>query len=210
MYGGNRAAAFRASSGMPVPQASLFDAPPALPPGLDYARGFLSPAQEAALAGELAALPFRPFEFRGVLARREVIYFGLRYDFAKGETAPAAPMPGWLLALRRRVAAFAGLAPEALPHALINAYAPGAGLGWHRDRPQFEEVVGISLLASCPLRFRRRRADGGFDRLTLNAEPRSIYRLRGPARWDWEHSIPPVEARRYSITFRSLRVQPRA
>jgi hypothetical protein len=32
----------------------------------------------------------------------------------------------------------------------------------------------------------------------------AAYLLRGPARGDWEHSVPPVEARRYSITFRNF------
>jgi alkylated DNA repair dioxygenase AlkB len=29
--------------------------------------------------------------------------------------------------------------------------------------------------------------------------------MDGEARRDWEHSIPPVEERRYSITFRTMR-----
>ena len=33
----------------------------------------------------------------------------------------------------------------------------------------------------------------------------SAYLLSGPARSEWEHSIPPVDATRYSITFRNLR-----
>ena len=36
-------------------------------------------------------------------------------------------------------------------------------------------------------------------------EPRSAYVLTGPARTQWEHSIPPVKETRYSITFRTLR-----
>jgi alkylated DNA repair dioxygenase AlkB len=190
---------------MPPMQASLFDDAPLAPKGFAYERDFISADEESDLARQFAGLPFKPFEFRGVLANRHVIYFGLRYDFAKGAIGEAEPIPPWLIPLRDRAAAFADLAPEALPHVLINAYAPGAAIGWHRDRPQFEDVVGVSLLAACPFRFRKRKADGGFERLTFTAEPRSIYRLRGPSRWDWEHSIPPVEAPRYSITFRSLR-----
>jgi len=29
--------------------------------------------------------------------------------------------------------------------------------------------------------------------------------LRGPVRSEWEHSIPPVQEQRYSITYRSMR-----
>jgi DNA oxidative demethylase len=39
-------------------------------------------------------------------------------------------------------------------------------------------------------------------------EPGSAYALTGQARWSWQHSIPPIPALRYSVTFRSLR-QPR-
>lgn len=190
---------------MPVRQADLFAAPSDMPQGFRQAAEFVSPAEEAALAGHLAALPFKPFEFRGVLANRHVIYFGLRYDFVRGALAEAEPMPDWLLPIRDRAAAFASLAPEAFVHVLINAYPPGAAIGWHRDRPQFDKVAGISLLSPCPLRFRRRTADGGFERRVVTTQPRSIYLLQDAIRWDWEHSIPPVEALRYSITFRSLR-----
>jgi alkylated DNA repair dioxygenase AlkB len=87
---------------------------------------------------------------------------------------------------------------------MITEYAPGAGIGWHRDRPQFEDVVGVSFLAPCRFRFRQRQADG-WRRASFNAEPRSAYLLRGPARRDWEHSIPRLQTLRYSITFRSFR-----
>jgi alkylated DNA repair dioxygenase AlkB len=33
--------------------------------------------------------------------------------------------------------------------------------------------------------------------------PRSIYLLRGAARWDWQHSVSPTRSLRYSITFRT-------
>jgi alkylated DNA repair dioxygenase AlkB len=39
---------------------------------------------------------------------------------------------------------------------------------------------------------------------TLEARPRSIYVMSGPSREVWEHSIPAVEAQRYSITFRTM------
>jgi hypothetical protein len=42
--------------------------------------------------------------------------------------------------------------------------------------------------------------------VTVNGiEPRSAYFLSGPARWEWEHSIPPLEQLRYSLTFRNIR-----
>ena len=68
----------------------------------------------------------------------------------------------------------------------------------------FGEVVGVSLLAPCVLRLRR-RARGGWDRAKLTLAPRSAYLLSGSVRSEWEHSIPPVASLRYSITFRNLR-----
>ena len=175
-----------------------------IPDGLAWRAGFLSAEEEAALIAHVEGLPFRPFEFQGFLGKRETVSFGWSYRFDGSGLAEAPPIPGWLLPLRERAAAFAGLAPEALEHALLIRYGPGAGLGWHRDRPVFDDVIGISLLSPAPLRFRR-KAGAKWQRFTLAAEPRSIYLLRGPARSEWEHSIPPVETLRYSITLRSMK-----
>jgi DNA oxidative demethylase len=174
------------------------------PEGLRYAADFLSPDAEQALIGQIAALPFRPFEFQGFLGKRETISFGWSYRFDGTGLAEAAPIPDWLLPTRARAAAFAGLDAEALVQALIIRYPEGAGLGWHRDRPVFDDVIGLSLLSAAPLRFRR-RAGEKWQRFTLTAEPRSLYLLRGPSRTDWQHSLAPVTTLRYAITFRSMR-----
>jgi alkylated DNA repair dioxygenase AlkB len=188
-----------------------FLAPADMPEGLAYAPDFLSEAEEAALAGRLDRLDFRPFEFHGFLGKRQTISFGWSYRFDGSGLGEAAPIPEWLKPVRARAAQFAGLAPDALEHVLLVRYEEGAGLGWHRDRPVFGDVIGISLLSPAPLRFRRKlvlseveRAGAKWERFTLPAEPRSIYLLRGPARSEWEHSLTPVETLRYSITFRTL------
>ena len=116
---------------------------------------------------------------------------------------PAEAIPDWLLPLRAKTAEFAGLQPDELAQALLIRYDPGAGIGWHRDRPVFEHVLGISLGAPATMRFRRRRP-GGFDRASAVLMPRSIYRLTSEARHQWEHSIAPMEVTRWSVTFRSL------
>lgn len=183
---------------------SLFDLPPVLPEGMRYAADFLSAAEEARLIAAIEPLPFRPFEFHGFEGRRRIMSFGWRYDFAGGRLDAAEPLPAFLQPLRERAAAFAGLEATALPHAMVTEYAPGAPIGWHRDRPEFGDVIGVSLAAPCRFRLRRKRGDG-WERLTLPLPPRSIYLLRGAARHEWEHSIPPVERLRYSITFRSVK-----
>ena len=185
-------------------QPSLLDDDGSAPEGLVHQPEFITPAEEQELLGRLAGLPFKPFEFQGFLGKRETVSFGWSYRFDGTGLAPAAPIPDWLIPLRARAAALAGIEPRALEQALLIRYCEGAGLGWHRDRPVFGDVVGVSLLAPAPLRFRRKRGSK-WERFTLNAEPRSLYLLRGPARAEWEHSIPPVETLRYSITFRTLK-----
>jgi alkylated DNA repair dioxygenase AlkB len=185
-------------------QPSLFDAPPDLPPGMVYRPDFVSAQEERALAAWLASLPFKPFLFQGFEGRRQVVSFGWQYDFSRSHLLKADDTPTELLPLRARAAELAGHQPEDLQQVLINKYELGAPIGWHRDRPVFAEVVGVSLLAPCVFRLRRRTAEG-FERMSLTLAPRSAYLLAGPARTEWEHSIPPVAELRYSITFRNFR-----
>jgi alkylated DNA repair dioxygenase AlkB len=190
--------------GIDTPQLGLFGAAPALPEGFRYQAGFIPAAEEQALADRLAALPFKEFEFQGYLGKRRVVSFGWQYVFDGSGLRKADDMPDFLLPLRAEAAQFAGIEAEALQHVLLTEYRPGAPIGWHKDRSVFGETVGISLMSPCRLRFRRRRGDK-WERAALIAEPRSAYLLSGPSRTEWEHSIPPVEALRYSITFRNLR-----
>ncbi|MGZ8997586.1 MAG: alpha-ketoglutarate-dependent dioxygenase AlkB [Allosphingosinicella sp.] len=185
-------------------QIDLFGALPAMPEGLHYAPDLVSPAEEAELIARLETLPFTPFQFQGFLGKRETISFGWAYRFDGSGLAPADPIPDWLLTVRAKAAAFAGLAPDRLEHALLIRYGEGAGLGWHRDRPVFGEVIGISLLSRAPLRLRRKQGEK-WQRFTLQAEPRSAYLLSGPARSEWEHGLAPVDTLRYSITLRTMR-----
>lgn len=185
------------------PQGDLFPLPPRAPEGFRYRPALIGALDARDLLRALEGLDFRPFEFQGRLALREVVGFGWRYDYGERRLRAAAPMPEFLLPLRARVAALAGREPEAFEQVLINAYKPGAGIGWHRDKAQFGDVAGISLGASCLLRFRRRTAEG-WERRTIELAPRSAYLLSGQARRGFEHSIPPVSETRYSVTFRTL------
>src|SRR5258708_38467866 len=139
-------------------QSSLFEVEtrPALPEGFGYQPEFLSAKEEGELAAWLATLPFQAFQFRGFEGKRRVVSFGWQYDFTRSHLIKADDMPSELLPVRARAAAFADLAPEDLQQCLLNEYLPGAPIGWHRDRPMFEKVVGISLLAPCNFRLRRR------------------------------------------------------
>ncbi len=188
---------------MAATQLSLFGQGPSLPAGFKYQADFVSPAEERELLEQLAGLPFREFEFHGYIGKRRVISFGWRYDFDKEQADRVEDIPAFLLPLRKKAASFAGLEPDQLPHVLLTEYAAGAAIGWHKDKRVFGDVVGISLLSPCVFRLRLKRG-ATWERASVVAEPRSAYLLRGPARTEWEHSIPAVESLRYSITFRTL------
>ena len=157
------------------------------------------------LLAHVRELPFRDFEFHGYTGKRRVVSFGSYYDFTGRRLRKADDIPGYLLALRETAASFASMEPEELQHVLVTEYGPGAGIGWHRDKAVFSEVVGISLLSPCVFRMRRLISKKKWERVNLVAEPRSAYLLSGPARYEWEHSIPQMDALRYSITFRNMR-----
>jgi alkylated DNA repair dioxygenase AlkB len=184
-------------------QLSLFPQSKSLPEGFVYETSFLGMEEEASLVKRIETLPFRQFEFQGFLGKRRVVSFGWKYDFNDRELRRTDDMPGFLLPVRRRAASLAGLTPDALQQVLLTEYQPGASIGWHKDKAVFDEVVGISLLSKCVFRFRK-KAGPTWQRASLAMEPRSAYVLQGPARTEWEHSIPGVEALRYSITFRNL------
>jgi alkylated DNA repair dioxygenase AlkB len=193
-----------------MPQFDLFGnadgepPPPRYPDGFRYQSDVITPNEEVALLARLRELPFKEFAFHGYTGKRRIVSFGWQYDFSAEQLRQVNDMPEFLRILRTPVAAFARLEPDALQHVLVTEYSPGAGIGWHRDKGVFNQVVGLSLLASCVFRLRRRAGDG-WERVNLTAEPRSAYLLSGPSRTEWEHSIPPVNALRYSVTFRNLR-----
>ena len=185
-------------------QLSLFGAGRALPEGFKYQPDVVSPDEERVLLEHGTRLAFRDFEFQGFVGKRRVVSYGWHYDFNDRVLREADDIPPFLLSLREVAAGFAEIAPAELRHVLVTEYGAGAAIGWHRDKAVFGDVVGISLLSRCPFRLRR-KAGATWERVSVTVEPRSAYLLRGPSRTEWEHSIPPVDSLRYSITFRSLR-----
>jgi alkylated DNA repair protein (DNA oxidative demethylase) len=171
--------------------------------GLATAADFVTETEEQALIAEIDRQTLAPFQFHQWTGKRLTHSFGWSYDFQTGALTQAEPMPAWLLAIRDRAAGFAGLAPQELVHAMLIRYDPGAGIGWHKDRPIYRHVIGISLGAPATMRFRRPHADRWL-RATAPLDPRGIYHLSGEVRDSWEHSIMLVDRPRYSVTFRSF------
>ena len=178
--------------------------PPALPEGFRYQNDVISRDVERTTIAHVRELPLREFEFHGYTGKRRVLSYGWRYDFSDRVLHRTDDIPPFLLSVREVAASFAGLAPTELQHVLVTEYSEGAAIGWHRDKAVFGDVIGISLLSPCTFRLRRKQGEK-WERASLTAEPRSAYLLRGPSRTEWEHSIPGVDALRYSITFRNLR-----
>ncbi|SFQ11313.1 Alkylated DNA repair dioxygenase AlkB [Mesorhizobium sp. NFR06] len=185
-------------------QGDLFDTPATLPEGFSYQPDLIARDEAHELIRHIQRLPFEPFDFHGHLANRQIVGFGLRYDYERRQVVEAPPIPDFLLPLRAKVADFANVAAAGFAQVLINEYRPGTGIGWHRDKPHFELVAGVSLLAPCSFRLRRKNG-AAWERETIEVEPGSVYLMSGPARNEWEHSIPPVERHRYSVTFRTMR-----
>ena len=189
-------------------QSDLFGAEP-LPNGLHFEPDFLSRADEAALLAAIEAMPLHEARYKTFTARRRIASFGTQYDFDANELQRSQPLPESLKPLsdlaRVLLARAGGCDERRFTNALVAEYAPGTPLGWHRDVPDFETIVGFSLLGSARMRLRpypptdsRRHAVQ-----TLELPPRSAYVLQGEARWGWQHSIAATDELRYSITFRT-------
>jgi len=186
-------------------QGELFGTASPLPEGMVYRTDFITPEEEAALLEEIRNLPLQEAQYKQFTAKRRIMTYGASYDFSNNELLPAGPIPEFLHPLRARFAQWVGVPASEFTYSVIAEYKLGTQLGWHRDLPHFEIVVGLSLAGPALMRLRRYPHKKGkrAETLSLDLEPRSAYVMRGEARWGWQHSIPPTKADRYSITFRT-------
>lgn len=184
-------------------QAEIFA--PSLPPGLIYREDFITAAEEQAFIAEIQTLPLQEAQYRQYTARRRTVNYGFAYDFTHLKSKAAPAIPEFLTPLRTRAAGWLGVQPEDFVQALIAEYRPGTPLGWHRDVPDYEKIVGVSLAGHARLRFRPYpwSPEQKSQVFALELAPRSAYILRDQARWNWQHHVPPTKELRYSITFRT-------
>jgi len=177
-----------------------------LPEGFVYRPEFISAAEARTLVGRVEQLSFTQIKMPGVVAKRRAAHFGRSYEYESGRIEHGAEIPNFFLPLRTRVAEFAGRDADEFAELLVTDYPAGAGIGWHRDAPAFDIVVGISLVSEGTMQFRPWPVEKKSERpLRQVLEPRSAYILRGPSRTRWQHHIAATKNRRLSLTFRTLR-----
>ena len=189
-------------------QSSLFDTVEALPQGLRYQPDFLTRSVEDALLAHIASLPLREAKFREYFAKRRVVHFHAAtetpsYDDGGADSFTSGPLPPFLVDLRARVADWLLVPADDFVHALVSEYRPGTPIGWHRDKPVYGIVVGVSLAGWGRMRFRPFAGRDAKHTVALDLAPRSIYAMRDAIRWDWQHSMLPTKELRYSITLRT-------
>ena len=172
--------------------------------GFRYIPDVLSIAEEKSLVERFEKLPLKPFEFHGYLANRRIYSFGHKFVFAGQEPRNDASIPDYFRPLTHIASRISGQPADAFEQAMVTEYATGAGIGWHRDRPSYEDIVSVSFLAPCTLRLRR-KAGKGWERQAVPIAPRSVYLLHGAVREEWQHSIAPMDVLRYSVTLRTFR-----
>lgn len=187
--------------------ATLFNITPSYPRGFLYFPGFISAEEEAFLLKTIQGLELHTFTFQGYSARRKTASFGYDYSFDKKALTAGKGIPAAFDHLIHKTAVQANLPPAAFAELLVTEYPSGSVINWHRDAPPFDLVAGISLQADCTFRFRPYEKEKQHRRaiISLSVERRSLYIMQGPAREDWQHSITPVQSRRYSITLRTLK-----
>jgi alkylated DNA repair dioxygenase AlkB len=188
-------------------QLTLFSSTAAEPQGLRYQPDFISAVEEQGLIERIRALPLAPFQFGAFEGKRRVASFGWRYDYSQQKLEKAEDLPAWIEPFIARIEDFAEMPASSVRQVLCTEYDVGVSIGWHRDKPHFAEVLGLSLASACKFRFRRKTGEK-WERFTLEAQPRSLYMMSDESRHNWEHSIPPVEMPRYSITFRTVAKKP--
>ncbi len=189
-------------------QRDLFGGSSQFPEGFVYAPELIERAEEADLLAAIGALPLQEAQYKAYTAKRRTVSYGGKFDYTRSVLNPMPPIPEFLAPLREKVASWVGLPAGAFVYGLVSEYRPGTPLGWHRDVPDFEVIVGVSLGGAARMKLRPYRPGGRNlrqDVIALELAPRSAYAIRGAARWSWQHSIAATKALRYSITFRTSR-----
>ena len=190
---------------------TLFDIGPNMPDGFKYTPDFITAVEEENLLRDISALELHTFFFQGFKAKRKVASYGYDWNFEKRMLTKGKPIPEIFSCLIERVAKHLCVEKAAIGELLILEYPVGSVINWHRDAPPFDKIAGISLKADCVFRLRPHDKTKQSRRSIIShpVKARSLYVMQGPSRSEWEHSTSPVEDVRYSITFRTLKDEPK-
>lgn len=186
---------------------TLFPINPVTPEGFSYIPEFLSMAEEEKLLHEIKEVQLHTFQFQGYEAKRKVKSFGYDYNFNQRSITKGEPIPEGFDFLLQKISDKLNIDKERFAELLVTEYPVGSVINWHRDAPPFELIAGISLSSDCTFRLRPydKEKQGRKSIISLPVKRRSLYVIDGASRSEWEHSITPVKAVRYSITLRTLR-----
>lgn len=153
-----------------------------------------------------------PWQEEGhVMQNRRIAQFGARYDYqvdCVDMSTQTPPIPSFLRkALLDDVALSSSSSSltDNFTQCIINDYATAdTVIPWHKDHPDFGPVVLVYTFGdNRPLNFRLLE-DNVYKYYVAQPRHGSRYILSGPARNDWEYSVPEGKGRRISITFRSV------
>ena len=164
---------------------------PDYPPGFRLMEDFISKDEEELLIEFANSLPWENYEKMGKVARRKI------YAYGKDR-----PFPKEIEFLLPRVARELKVLASEIGHGLFTYYPEGAPIGWHRDAPLYDKLLGVSLKNACEMKLRPYNIN--LSKVSVTLPARSAYVIEGSVRWSWEHHIPPVKEERYSLTFRTL------
>jgi alkylated DNA repair dioxygenase AlkB len=172
------------------------------PDNFVYVADSLTPEEQTSLLRDLRALDYQHDTFRGQRLKRGNAQFGYAYVSTGRKLEAATGFPDFL---RPIMSGARALCPDGTEfnQCIVTRYPPGSGIGWHTDAPRFgDSIVGVSLGGAARLQFRRKGADDvSYEVL---AESGSMYLMRGPSRWEYQHQVVPVKSERYSLTFRHV------
>jgi DNA oxidative demethylase len=175
---------------------------PDYPPGFSYYPEFINREEEKLLLSIAKTLPWENYEMHGVVALRKIFRYGVNYTF-EGKNAVARDLPSELRFIIERGAEALRVPSNEIVQVLFTHYPVGAPIGWHRDAPMFEKLLGVSLRSSCTMKLKA--YDPKLAQVHVYLHPRSAYAMTEESRWQWEHHIPAVKQERYSLTMRTLK-----
>lgn len=174
--------------------------------GFEYYPDFLNNEEELKLYNEISKLELHNLDYHGYKANRKIASFGYDYNFENNKLTKGKDTPVNLNFMVEKVAKHLCVEQNKFAELLVTEYPVGAVINWHRDVPQFQLIAGISLLADCTFHLRP------YDKIkqtrasviAFPVQRRSLYVIKGSARWNWQHSIAPVKQTRYSVALRTM------